>query len=66
MGHDFLVKCGAFVVSVYVLGTFGGGRYASPSTAGCFCMPPASHSLRRVKYALSEVDCALSWCGFAR
>ena len=53
MGHDFLVKCGAFVVSVYVLGTFGGGRHAPPLTAGCFCVPLASYSLRRVKYASS-------------
>ena len=53
MAHDFLVKCGAVVVSVDVLGTFGGSRHASSPTAGCFCVPPASHSLRRVKYAWS-------------
>ena len=53
MDHDFLVNYGAFVVSVYVLGTFGGGRHAPPPTAGCFCVPPASHSLRRIKYASS-------------
>ena len=53
MGHDFLVRCGAFVVSVDVLDTYGGGRHAPSPTAGCFFVPPASHSLLRVKYASS-------------
>ena len=51
MAHDFLVNCGAFVVSVDVLDTYGGGRHAPLPTAGCFCVPPASQSLRRVQYA---------------
>ena len=53
MGHDFLVRCGAFVVSVDVLDTYGGGRHAPSPTAGCFFVPPVSHSLLRVKYASS-------------